>query len=80
MRVSHSNALVFQCGGVTFPAEPRALEMQGMLRRWDSNGDITKAGKMNSKCVFQVDFYKLDKCRGSLEQQAMHRGSKLGTY
>lgn len=41
--------------------------MQGMLRRWESSGAITRGGKMNSKCVLQANFSSLEKCRGYLK-------------
>lgn len=40
-----------------------------MLRRWESNGDVTKAGKMNSKGVFQVDSCSMEKGRGFLKSR-----------
>lgn len=69
MRVSLSNAPAFKQGGDTYPAASRAREMQGMLRRWESNGGTTRAGKMNSKYVSQVDFYRLEKHKGYLKSR-----------
>lgn len=60
--------------------DPEHGKYKGCSRDGRAVGGTMWAGKMNSKYVFQVDVYSLEKCRGLREKQAANRCFKLKTH